>query len=69
MVEFLGITIEDAAKRVINQELGTSDPDSGGLIAIGADGSISMPFNTIGMYRASAKGNATSVLENQVAIF
>ena len=69
MVEFLGISVADAAHCVIVQELGLSDPDSGGLIAIAADGTISMPFNTVGMYRASAKGNSTAVSESIVAIF
>lgn len=41
---------EQAGKAVINDEISQRGGD-GGAIILGADGSVSMPFNTEGMYR------------------
>jgi beta-aspartyl-peptidase (threonine type) len=43
--------LKKAAEFVINQEIPKLGGD-GGAIALGADGSIAMPFNTDGMFRA-----------------
>jgi beta-aspartyl-peptidase (threonine type) len=50
-IAYQGLTVRDAAAALIRQTL---RPDDGGLIAVGPDGSIAMPFNTAGMYRAAA---------------
>ena len=48
---YLGQTVAGATTAIIRTVL---KPDDGGLIAVGRDGSIAMPFNTAGMFRGSA---------------
>ena len=57
LMEFKGMSLEDACQEVIQKRLPEINGD-GGLIAVDALGNISMPFNTEGMYRAckSSKG-------------
>ena len=50
-VAYLKQSPADAARTVIRDTL---RPDDGGLIAVGHDGSIALPFNTVGMYRGGA---------------
>ena len=45
---YQGMTVEQAAAAVIHECLQAGD---GGLIAVGADGTVSLPFNTRGMLR------------------
>ncbi len=52
LIEFKGLSLEEAASEVINNRILKIGGD-GGLIAVDALGNISMPFNTEGMYRAS----------------
>ena len=52
MVEYKGMTVDDAAREVIFEKLVALKGD-GGVIAMDRHGNISMPFNTVGMYRAS----------------
>ncbi len=52
LVEYKGMTVDDAAREVIFEKLVALKGD-GGVIAIDRHGNISMPFNTEGMYRAS----------------
>ncbi|MCH7892907.1 MAG: isoaspartyl peptidase/L-asparaginase [Proteobacteria bacterium] len=52
LVEYKGMTVDDAAREVIFEKLAALKGD-GGVIAIDRHGNISMPFNTAGMYRAS----------------
>ncbi len=49
-VELLGERVAQAAETVINGTIPALG-GSGGAIALGADGSIAMPFNTDGMFR------------------
>lgn len=49
-MEFGGQTLQESARAVIHDVLG---PGSGGLIAVGADGSIAIEFNTEGMFHGS----------------
>lgn len=60
----LGQPLAEAAEQVINREI-TSLGGNGGAIVLGVDGSMAMPFNTDGMFRAwiGADGEA------HVAIF
>jgi beta-aspartyl-peptidase (threonine type) len=52
LMEYKGLSLEEAAQEVVNKRLLEIKGD-GGLIAVDAKGNISMPFNTEGMYRAS----------------
>ncbi|NIP17793.1 MAG: beta-aspartyl-peptidase [Xanthomonadales bacterium] len=47
-----GASVTEAGEKVINDIL-VGAGGSGGVIIMGADGDIAMPFNTAGMYRAS----------------
>ncbi len=51
MMEYKGLTLDEAARVVISKVLG---PGDGGLIAVGRDGAIALEFNTEGMYRGAA---------------
>ncbi|MEZ4803363.1 MAG: isoaspartyl peptidase/L-asparaginase [Gelidibacter sp.] len=51
LMEFKGLTVEEASNEVIQKRVLEIGGD-GGLIAIDSKGNIAMPFNTEGMYRA-----------------
>ncbi|NNJ81365.1 MAG: isoaspartyl peptidase/L-asparaginase [Flavobacteriaceae bacterium] len=51
LMEFKGLSLEEAASEVIHKRILDIGGD-GGLIAVDSDGNIAMPFNTEGMYRA-----------------
>jgi len=51
LMEYKGLSVEDAARTVVMEKLKALGGD-GGLIAIDRQGRITMPFNTAGMYRA-----------------
>ncbi len=57
MMEYKGISLQEAAKEVIQKKVPDLGGD-GGIIAIDHQGNVSMEFNTAGMYRAhmNAKG-------------
>ncbi len=54
LMEFKGLSLQEASDEVIQKRLLEIDGD-GGLIAVDAQGNIAMPFNTEGMYRACIK--------------
>lgn len=54
LVEYGGLTLQQAADRVIHQKL---KPGDGGVIGVGRDGSIALVFNSEGMYRGAADSN------------
>ncbi len=56
LMEYKGLSLEEAAKEVIQNRILKIGGD-GGLIAVDAKGNITMPFNTEGMYRAFKKSN------------
>ena len=56
LMEYKGLSLNDAANEVIHKRLLTIGGD-GGLIAVDAQGNIAMPFNTEGMYRARKSSN------------
>jgi beta-aspartyl-peptidase (threonine type) len=64
LMEYKGLSLEDAAKEVIQNRILKIGGD-GGLIAVDAKGNIAMPFNTEGMYRAFNKSTG----ETEVAIY
>jgi len=51
LIEHKGMSLSDASNEVINKRILEIGGD-GGLIAVNAQGDISMVFNTEGMYRA-----------------
>ena len=52
-MKFAGMSVEEAARVTVMDELPAMPPNggSGGVIALDAEGNIAMPFNTQGMYR------------------
>lgn len=51
LIEHKGLGLEQAAEEVVHGKLAKGD---GGLIAVGADGSIALVFNSPGMFRGAA---------------
>jgi beta-aspartyl-peptidase (threonine type) len=51
LMEYGGLTLQQAADRVIHQKL---QPGDGGVIGVARDGSIALVFNSEGMYRGAA---------------
>ncbi|MFP4047130.1 MAG: isoaspartyl peptidase/L-asparaginase family protein [Bacteroidales bacterium] len=64
LMEYKGMTLQEASELVINDKLVKANGD-GGIIAVDKDGNISMTFNTSMMFRAYAKSNG----EEGVSIF
>ena len=64
LMEYKDLSLEAAAKEVIQNRLLQIGGD-GGLIAVDAQGNVTMPFNTEGMYRASK----TSTGEIEISIY
>lgn len=64
LMEYKGMSLEEAASEVINNRVLQIGGD-GGLIAVDANGNIAMPFNTEGMYR----GYKTSDGDEEVLIY
>jgi len=56
LMEYKGLTLEDACNEVIHKRL-KKIGGVGGLIAVDSVGNIALTFNTEGMYRADQKGN------------
>ncbi|KQC32838.1 isoaspartyl peptidase [Nonlabens sp. YIK11] len=61
LMEFKGLSLEQAAHEVIQNRVKKIGGD-GGLIAVDVQGNITMPFNTAGMYRAFAKANSPKTI-------
>lgn len=53
-MQYAGASLEDAAHQVVFERLPTLD-GRGGLIAVDAQGNVTLPFNTEGMYRGHAR--------------
>ena len=51
LVEYKGMSAEEAAEAVIHGKL---DKGDGGAIVVGRDGSIALVFTSVGMYRGAA---------------
>lgn len=64
LMEFKGLSLEQASQQVIHQRMPKIGGD-GGLIAVDALGNMALPFNTEGMYR----GFKTSAGEENIAIY
>lgn len=54
LMQYKGMSLQQAADEVINHKL---QPGDGGVIGVSHDGSITMTFNTQGMFRGAATSN------------
>lgn len=64
MMDYAGLTLAEAADKVIHEKLQELGGD-GGIIALDRNGNISMVFNTAGMFRGAIDGHG----EKTVAIY
>jgi beta-aspartyl-peptidase (threonine type) len=69
LMKYAGLSVVDAANRVVQEELARLGAE-GGLIALGADGSFALPFNSQGMYRGliTAEGIARVAIYSDGAV-
>eukprot|EP01013_Petalomonas_cantuscygni_P007827 TRINITY_DN2029_c0_g1_i1.p1 TRINITY_DN2029_c0_g1~~TRINITY_DN2029_c0_g1_i1.p1 ORF type:complete len:496 (-),score=115.20 TRINITY_DN2029_c0_g1_i1:484-1971(-) len=58
IMEFTEATLEEAAARVVYDELSVGG-SSGGVVAVDGRGVLTMPYNTLGMYRAALHADGT----------
>ena len=56
LMKYKGLSLQEAAHEVVQQKL-VKIGGEGGLIAVDKAGSITMPFNSAGMYRASVRNH------------
>jgi len=61
MMEYKGISLEEASKIVIQDKL-TELGGTGGIVAVDKDGNMVMEFNTAGMYRATMNDKGELVI-------
>ncbi|MEM6783196.1 MAG: isoaspartyl peptidase/L-asparaginase [Bacteroidota bacterium] len=61
-MRYLSESLPDAANTVIHETL-TESGGTGGVIALGADGTVTMPFNTQGMYRGYINADGTVIVQ------
>jgi beta-aspartyl-peptidase (threonine type) len=61
LVELLGLSVAEAAERVIHQDLLALE-GRGGLIAVDRTGAFAMPFNTAGMFRGVVQEGASPIV-------
>lgn len=61
LMEYKGLSLQDAAKEVIHTKVANLGGD-GGIIAIDKDGNFAMEFNTSGMYRASMNSKGDLII-------
>ncbi len=61
LVQYQGVTLQQAADTVIQQGL-TALGGDGGVIALTPDGQLAWSFNTSGMYRAKASSSQSGVV-------
>jgi len=64
LMEYKGMSLAEAASEVIHKRVLEINGD-GGLIAVDSQGNVAMPFNTEGMYRATANWKG----EQMIAIY
>ena len=61
LMEFGGLTLQDAANKVVHETLVNMGGD-GGIISVDKDGNISLTFNTAGMYRGQVRAGEEPVV-------
>lgn len=62
LMEYKGITLQEAATEVIQKKVPALGGD-GGIVAIDKDGNVAMEFNTAGMYRASMNSEGELIVK------
>ncbi|WP_421091217.1 isoaspartyl peptidase/L-asparaginase family protein [Pseudochrobactrum sp. MP213Fo] len=67
-VAYLGENVEQAAGKVIHDDLKPHNIGAG-LVCIGADGTITAPFNTDGMFRGWVSGNGDVFVATHSEVF
>jgi beta-aspartyl-peptidase (threonine type) len=60
LIEYKNMSLQEAADFVVHKKL---DVDDGGVVAVSKDYEIAMPYNTIGMFRASASHNSETIVK------
>lgn len=63
-MEYQGISLHEAARRMIMEQLEAQEPETGGIVALDGDGHVVMMFNSAGMYRGwiGADGQPTTAI-------
>lgn len=61
MIEYKGVTLQEAANDVIQKKVPDLGGD-GGIVAIDKDGNVAMEFNTAGMYRAHMNADGDLII-------
>lgn len=67
-VAYLGQDLATAADGVVNLDLAAHDIGAG-LVAVGADGAITAPYNTPGMFRGWVKGDGRAFVATHETIY
>ncbi|AFL80595.1 asparaginase [Aequorivita sublithincola DSM 14238] len=62
LMEYKGMSLQDAAKEVIQKKVPALGGD-GGIVAIDKDGNVAMEFNTAGMYRATMNDEGELIIK------
>lgn len=62
LMEYKGMSLQDAAKEVIQKKIPALGGD-GGIVAIDKDGNVAMEFNTSGMYRATMNSGGELIIK------
>lgn len=62
LMEYRGLTLEEACKKVVNEKL-VAFGGEGGLIAIDRQGNMCLPFNSEGMYRGQRNSDGIHLIE------
>lgn len=62
LMEYKGMSLQDAAKEVIQKKVPALGGD-GGIVAIDKDGNVAMEFNTAGMYRATMNSEGELIIK------
>jgi len=62
LMEYKGLTLQEAATEVIQKKIPTMGGD-GGIVAIDKDGNVAMEFNTAGMYRATMNSEGELIIK------
>ena len=62
MMEYKGVSLEEASKEVIQNKVPALGGD-GGIVAIDKDGNVAMEFNTAGMYRAHMNAEGELIIK------
>ncbi|NLO03934.1 MAG: isoaspartyl peptidase/L-asparaginase, partial [Bacteroidales bacterium] len=65
LMDYKGMTVQDAAREVIFEKIDKMEGSGGGVICVDKDGNIAMEFNTGKMYRAwaTASGQRGTAIE------